>query len=305
MPGNGSGESNGDPPRPEPRATWDLLSGTRLVEAAVAQTTLLTALFFYFGWAQASANLGYFGVDVSILQLSVTDFLLRSVPVAVRPFFNAAMYVIVATAIVYICLQFTVASLARRRNRRYLIVTCAIGIIGLMVWSILFHHVVVPLPFYPLATPMFPVILGAALLLCLRSWRKHSAQRSSSIEVTLERCGIGALIALAIVGLFWHTGVVASEVGKSRAETTAAELDQRPDVAVFSATRLSLAGTGVVVDPLAGADIAYRYRYTGLRLLGHAGGRYLLVPAGWQRGRDPVYLLQEGDGIRFEFQVRP
>jgi len=73
---------------------------------------------------------------------------------------------------------------------------------------------------------------------------------------------------------------------------------------VFSAERLSL-GPEVNVAALEQEGNAYRYRYTGLRLLAHANGRYLLISPQWRRGQDPVYLLQEHGGIRFEFIVRP
>ena len=103
---NGSTERKASPPASDDRGKAPgFLTVNRLVEVIIVQSTILTGLLFYFGWAQASANLGHFGVDVSILQLSVTDFLLRSVPVFVVPFFNAALYVITATTVIYVAIQ--------------------------------------------------------------------------------------------------------------------------------------------------------------------------------------------------------
>jgi hypothetical protein len=53
----------------------------------------------------------------------------------------------------------------------------------------------------------------------------------------------------------------------------------------------------VVADEAA----AFRYCYSGLRLLIRAGGRLFLLPAGWTPGRDPVIVLPEGGSTRFEF----
>ena len=282
---------------------WRLIDGARLFEAAIAQTTLLTGLFFYFGWAQASANYGYFGIDVSILRLSFADFLLRSIPVAVRPFFNAALYGVGLTALIYALLQVKRLRLAGAVTRKRVILAVAV-ISGIAtIWSIVLHHLVLPLPVYPPTSPIFPVVTGALLIGCLHLWRTRETRSMSDLDRALERLGAMALVILTVVGLFWHTGIVASQVGTRRAQTTAANLDDRPNVAVFTTSRLSLAGTGVVVDPLLGDDAAYRYRYTGLKLLVNANERYVLAPIGWQRGRDSVYLLKESDDFRLEFQT--
>jgi len=47
-----------------------------------SQTVILTAVLFYFGWARVRATYAYFGVDVSVLNFSVADYVLRSVSTA-------------------------------------------------------------------------------------------------------------------------------------------------------------------------------------------------------------------------------
>jgi hypothetical protein len=46
--------------------------------------------------------------------------------------------------------------------------------------------------------------------------------------------------------------------------------------------------------------LRYRYRYTGLRLLIHAGGQYFLLPRHWVRGRDSLVALPQDGDVRLE-----
>jgi hypothetical protein len=51
-----------------------------------------------------------------------------------------------------------------------------------------------------------------------------------------------------------------------------------------------------------GPDAAYRFRYTGLKLIVRAGGRWFLLPAGWTPGnRGAALLLPDTDDLRVEF----
>jgi len=51
----------------------------------LAPTTVITALLFYFGWAQTSALFGRLGIDQSALGFTVQDYMLRSVNSTFRP----------------------------------------------------------------------------------------------------------------------------------------------------------------------------------------------------------------------------
>src|SRR5215471_6472571 len=86
----------GDPP-PEPRSRFRGLT-TGIVGFA-AQTVVLTAVLFYFGWARARASYAYFGVDVSVLNFSVSDYVLRSVN-SVFPILMAIGFVALGAVIV-------------------------------------------------------------------------------------------------------------------------------------------------------------------------------------------------------------
>jgi hypothetical protein len=55
-----------------------------LVAAIVAPTTLITGLARYFGHRRERAFASFFGIDVSALDFSTTDYVLRSVDALVR-----------------------------------------------------------------------------------------------------------------------------------------------------------------------------------------------------------------------------
>lgn len=50
-----------------------------LVAAVVTPTTLITALAYYFGYRLERAFAGFFGIDISALNFTTTDYVLRSV----------------------------------------------------------------------------------------------------------------------------------------------------------------------------------------------------------------------------------
>ena len=278
--------------------------GAQVLEAVIAQTTVISALLVYFGWAQSSANLAYFGVEVNILQLSVTDFLMRSVHVAVRPLFLAAMYTLAIAAALHVVNTVIGTWLRRQLSPWHIALGCGVVGCAALLLSVLALHFGVFLPLPSPATPLFPTAAGLLLWCSIHWWRVHDSGRPTG-QSRLEQAEIGVLVLLLLLGLFWAAGLYASSVGEHRAKNVAADLDQLPDVTVYSTARLSLNGYGLEVDPLEGTDNVYHYRYTGLRLLTQANGRYLVLPADWQRGRDPVFLLMEQEGIRFEFLNDP
>jgi len=70
-------------------------------------------------------------------------------------------------------------------------------------------------------------------------------------------------------------------------------------VLLYSIDRLAIGGTAVVVEPLTGDD----YRYRGLRLLIRTLDHYLLLPAGWRKGADNVFVIEAEDSIRVDLKI--
>ncbi|MFD8079506.1 hypothetical protein ACFV3E_43620 [Streptomyces sp. NPDC059718] len=103
----------------------------------------------------------------------------------------------------------------------------------------------------------------------------------------------------AAVFLLWAATLVAGQLGVQDAQNDAKNLLSRTAVALYSTDRLSITGPSVQVVDL-GKEFRFRYRYTGLRQLVERGGRFYLLPVGWDRRVDAIYLIQQSDTIRVE-----
>jgi hypothetical protein len=109
------------------------------------------------------------------------------------------------------------------------------------------------------------------------------------------------LVVLDVVLIFWAVAVQANISGQQVGEQLASNLQAQPSVVVYSQQSLGLTAPSVKVARLSGDGYQYRYRYSELRLLLYSDDRYFLLPDGWEQGRDPVFLIEEGNGIRAEF----
>lgn len=66
-----------DPAAEQPAPT-DLSRPARIIGTVVAPTSLMTSLFYYFGWSHAYWFFDYFGVNSTLLGLTTGDYLMRS-----------------------------------------------------------------------------------------------------------------------------------------------------------------------------------------------------------------------------------
>ena len=112
----------------------------------------------------------------------------------------------------------------------------------------------------------------------------------------------GLLVALALVAVSWVTTTVAEQRGVAAANAIEVSLPIRPQAIVYSRARLQITGPGVTLSRLDASDAAFAYRYSGLRTLVHAGGRWYLLPAGWTRdnGATAIVLPDSETGIRVD-----
>jgi hypothetical protein len=82
-------------------------------------------------------------------------------------------------------------------------------------------------------------------------------------------------------------------------------LGRRPEVVITSDSRLHLDGPGVTEIRLENDpddEGAARFRYTGLRMIEHTGGKLFLVPDGWTRQYGVVFVLRDDDSrLRFDY----
>jgi hypothetical protein len=112
----------------------------------------------------------------------------------------------------------------------------------------------------------------------------------------------GAAFLLVSIGLFWAADGYAFGVGTGNAITLHRALPVVPEAVIYSEQSLSLEVDGVTERRCADPDAAYRFQYTGLRLVRQAGNQYVLLPATWSRATGTSVLLTRGAGIRLEFR---
>ena len=73
---------------------------------------------------------------------------------------------------------------------------------------------------------------------------------------------------------------------------------------MYSPDGLGLSGDGINVRRIDEAGSRYRYRYSGLRLLQHTGGRLVLAPRAWSIHDGRIIVLPDDDTLRFEYVIR-
>jgi hypothetical protein len=275
-----------------------------LVGLVVAPTTLVTALAFYFGWMLTYSRAAYFGIDSSALGFSTQDYLLRSADALFVPLGAA---IVLALGILWLHGHATRQLGDRRRRQRLRIAARAAGVAGAVLFALGIVSVFEPLSFsphylFPSASPGIGIALLAYALHLLD--RVRAAEQSEIPPVADKRSRVAAitLVGLLIVlSAFWTASTYANALGRGRAAQLAATLSARPHVTVFAPRRLSIDASGVAERRLTGEDLAYRYRYSGLRLLIRSGGKYFLLPDRWTRSSGAAIVLADSPDYRFEF----
>lgn len=119
-----------------------------------------------------------------------------------------------------------------------------------------------------------------------------------------SRAYTSALLVLGFVAALWAMSLYGDNVGTRRAAEIAAQLSARPRVVIYSTERIALKGPGIDVREITQPGTKFHYQYTGLRLLTRSSERFLLLPMGWQRGHDRVFLLSDGDSIRIDIETQ-
>jgi hypothetical protein len=287
-------------PRQAPEVTPDAANGSasmlqnttilRFAGAIVGQTALLTALLLYFGWARTRTTYSYFGVDLSLLDLSTTDYVLRSVNSAYRPLLWLGLLVLAA---------FVLHRYLPTTGGKWVVVVggvlAGIGVIALL-WGDWSRQIGAWIPdSSAIGFAWLPVVLASGFALLAYGALQQAPGGSPQL--------VAVFIALFLMALFWTVSLVAVHDGRMRAEEIARNLDSSPGVTVFSPEVLAIRGYGVAPTPLKKGDAdpgRYTIRYDGLRLLIHTDGKYFLLPVGWKRGRDPVIELPDDGQIRIE-----
>ena len=284
-------------------------SAIELAGLVVAATTFITALAFYFGWAITTSNVAYFGIDSSALGFSTQDYVLRSTDALFVPL--GTMVVLALGAIsIHAGVEHWLADPRRRPLLRHLArlgVVAGGALLALGLWEAIKHLPIWPSYLLPPASPGIGIAV-LAYSVRVRALANAADGRAGSAPRTAarpRRLAVMLVWLLVVLSAFWTAAVFAAALGRGRAQELAANLRGRPAVTVFSPRRLHLEGPGVTLSRLAGGDSAYRYQYSGLRLLIRGGDKYFLVPEQWRPGAGRAIVLVDEPPLRFEFGSNP
>jgi hypothetical protein len=290
-------------PPPEAAALPQVL---KIVGAVVAPTTLLTALMYYFGRLDTAAFLWYFGTQITVLDLTVQDYLNSSVEGLIPPLIAVAGAALLTLWVHQLLLG---ALPAGTRQIVFRVLIPATAIAGLVLVNLAMADFLIggvfPASFLEgrglsLSIGVLLLVYAARLLRLLIAQRRPEQipQRAPRAVAVAEW---GAVFILVTVGLFWAVGSYAIGVGIGRAQQFEASLRSFSDVVMYSDKSLSMQAPGVREVTCQHPDAAYRFRYEGLKLVTQAGNQYLFLPSGWTHTNGAAILLPRRESLRLEF----
>lgn len=277
----------------------------RGIGSVIAPATLVTALTFYFGWARTNSLAFYFGIDPRMFGFSVQDYVLRSVDAV---FFPLALILLIALLALWLH-SLIVTQLQRAERLPFLRrVAWAMAFLAFVLLTLGIVELARGLPFR--THYLFPPLtlgLGVAAL----AYSVYLQQRLADAASDQSEAGAGppwlalasvTLVAILIVlSVFWAMAEYAQAVGRGRAQWLAQGLARLPGAVLYSKQRLLIGAAGITEEAIGDAGSLYGFRYTGLRLLLHSGGKYFLLPEQWTPANGVAVVLPDRDDLRLEF----
>jgi hypothetical protein len=274
----------------KPVARWQILAGA--VSSVVAPITLVTALLVYAAWTRTKTFFAYFGVDSSILGLSVQEYLLRSADTA----FGLLAWIAVAwlTVLVAARVGSRLIGLLKTRWRRrihavvaWLALACVLVGLLSIVWPVLSGA---------LSPYGAAAILSGGSLVLARS-RRGLGHPGGSISDDLTRAALVVIVALAA---FWTATDYARDLGTREAENVDRQPDSLAEVDLYSAEPLDMPGSLVSSSGVNVTPSTMSYRYIGLRLLEFSNDRWLVITGRRENLHSSVLILKDSDDIRVQ-----
>ena len=292
-----------EPQADEPQASESQPRGLtgitgRLLAGLAGQAAILTAVLVYFGWVRAYATYHYFGVDLSALNFSVSDYVLHSV--------NVAFPMVVVIALLGVCATYRHElvrpslddpnRLRRLVNRSARTGAC-LTVVGLILALVL--ALIGQLAFLGLILLVIGATLGMYAMVINSRYSPPKADTRTPSYIVAS----GALVLLLFM---WTVTAYANYAGIQKAEQVQSGLPTAAAVIIYSSANLSLSGPGVMMSIVRARDSEFRFRYDGLRFLVGSGGNDFLLPERWRPGDGSVIVLPAaGAGILVEFAVPP
>ena len=274
------------------------LTGTTggVVAGLASQAAVLAAVLFYFGWARAKATYAYFGVDISVVNFSASDYILRSVDAAL-PLLLVIGLLGLGAMLVHERLRPGLVDNTQWANRlaqRAVWIGAAVVAAGFVLALSLTG------PGGSDVSGPAILLIGCALTIYGLAVRNKYGTRDGTWDGTRF---LMAMAAMALVALLWTVTAYASYIGIQVAEGIHSGLPSAAEVTIYSSANLSLSGPGISMSTIQAPNSKYHFRYSGLRILVSSGGQYFLLPSGWRQGHGSVIVLPATDGgnIRVEF----
>lgn len=258
-----------------------------IATAIAGSGVALSALLFYFGWVRTRVLFDFFGVPVSILDYSNTDYVLRSAEVFFQPAVWAILTLGAVTAI-SICVHLIENHDKARPWRplvRGVIVLAALGCVIAGILGLTRRM-------QPETSAVLLCVGGVLIILLYLLYRTHSPTPPPVMMLI-----IGVLLTLAAA--FWAVSIYAASIGTAVAADIAAGRLARPNVVVYSTTDLGIAGAQGTQCQIGPDGKTCRYTYAGYRLLAYTNERWILIRHPWSAGT-PTVILADDDSVRVE-----
>lgn len=280
----------------------------RIATEIIAPVTLVSALLYFFGRQQMTFFYDYFGVEISALGMTTTDYLLLAQDGLMIPLTVLAMGVLVT-----LWVRGTPWARKHRPHIETWVVRVAGGLGGLLT---LFGLVQAFSPGLGLAgwvpTWIAPLCMAGGVLLlsfAVRRWSTLRRRQDRSLVPPSETARLaerGVVFVLVAAAMFGAVADYSSAVGELRARQFVRELPTDLSVVVHSSTDLQIDERGVTKKAVCSKDeSAFRYRYDGLVLMVVSGDQYLLIPRDWERGTSSVVSVPKTDAVRLDHLSPP
>lgn len=281
----------------KPTGKVSLAGSLDVLLGALAPVTVVTALLVHVGSVRNRAFYGYFGIDQSLLQPSIQDYVLRSVDVT----FGAVLR-LVAAVLVFIVVdrglvrlqEWSRSTVVRRVNPLLLTVWSIMSVVGLLSALGVGNGLGIP-------PPVAAGILAVGAAVVLRLGPGILARNDD----TLGRPASVTFYAVLVLALFWAATLYAQDLGQRNAETLDTDPSSLPVVTIFTNQYLDLPGSRISPTATPGQDGRTHYRYSGLALLTHSNGTWFLITGRYPGSyRSSVVVLPESADIRVEVAAR-
>jgi hypothetical protein len=269
---------------------------------AISEAAILGVLLYRIGWVRTNATADYYGVNTGLLDLSVTEYVQRSINSALQP----ALVLLLGTFAMLRVHQLIRRELARPPHRQHRIVrqtlrsATPVGICLLAGGSMLLLAGHIRTWPTAIAGPL-AIFLGAAVI----GYRRALIPAVAPLGDTSERLATLVLVGLGLMGFVLVTEQYANHVGRTIAANDAATLRSQPEILLHSTKKLDIAGGGVSLSYDPSPDQYFHYRYRGLRELIPTHGLHILAPADWGRTSWTVFTIRESASTRIDIINAP